>query len=174
MSSQALRNLAAGGLLLAAGSALGWWMRDRVSTGERGPLGRDLAARPEPRRADGQGAHTVNHVSIQSVDTAAVRAAVREAVSEELARARADAAAETDAEKADAEQPSLEVQAKLDSGHQYIESAIAAGRWGSEQAGYVRNLGLGMTGEQYQELVRPIVIAINAGRLELSGDETPF
>jgi hypothetical protein len=169
MSAPVVRNVVIGCGLLAAGVSAGWWFGGGGSKSVREP--------PPPERASSEttrpAARPVNHVSIQQVDTNAIRAAVRQAVSEELAAERAEASAEAEAEAAAAE-PSAEVQTRLDMGHDYIAQAIAGGRWGPEQAGHLRQLGLEMTAEQYQELVRPLVIAINAGQVEPIGDGTPF
>jgi hypothetical protein len=112
-------------------------------------------------------------VSIQAVDTSAIKDAVRQVVNEELALARAQASAETAAESAEAE-PTPEIHATLASGRQYIEQAIQAGRWGPEQAEYVHSLGAGLTGEQFHGLVQPLSSAINAGRLRVDVEGPPF
>jgi hypothetical protein len=169
MTSPVVRNVAFGCGLLAAGVSAGWWFGGGGSKSVREPPPHERATSESPRPE----ARPVNHVSIQQVDTSAIRAAVRQAVNEELAAERAEATAEAAAEAAAAE-PSAELQMRLDTGHQYIEQAIVHGKWGPEQAGHLRQLGLDMTAEQYQELVRPLVIAINAGKVEPIGDGTPF
>jgi hypothetical protein len=56
----------------------------------------------------------------------------------------------------------------------YIDEAIGTGRWSTEQASHVRELGAGLSGDEYQELVRPLVIAINEGRVQVDVEGPPF
>ena len=103
---------------------------------------------------------------IEAVDPTEIRAAVRAAISEELAFARMAEEAEAD--------PAPEALVTIDSGHRYIAAAIGSGRWGTEQVSHVRELGVGLSGEQYQELLRPLTIAINEGRVQVDVDGPPF
>lgn len=164
--SQALRSVALGALLLGLGSAAGWQLRGASSTRSRElhPAGTGVPgqheASPVPRE----------RVIVQAVDSAGIREAVRQAIGEELAAARG--ADEADSEAASA--PTPEALVAIDSGKLYIDEAIGRGRWSTEQASHVRELGTGLSGDEYQELVRPLVIAINEGRVQVDAEGPPF
>jgi hypothetical protein len=115
----------------------------------------------------------VNPISVQAVDTSGIQEAVRKAVSEELARARDEAVLEDEAELTAAE-PDADTLLQVHSGHRYIETAIRSGRWEAKDAEHIRTLGHELSGEQYQELIRPLVIAINAGSIRPDLEGLPF
>jgi hypothetical protein len=160
--SQVLRSVALGAVLLGLGSAAGWQLRAMDRDDVQKPLPAEAVRTPAPAvRPEAR-----ERVIIEAVDPTEIRAAVRSAISEELASARV-------AEDAEAE-PAPETLVTLDSGHRYIADAIGSGRWGTEQVSHVRELGVGLSGEQYQELLRPLTIAINEGRVEVEVDGPPF
>jgi hypothetical protein len=160
--AEVLRSVAVCAVLLGLGSAAGWQLRALDGDGAQKPLPAETVrtstpeARPEARE----------RVIIEAVDPTEIRAAVRTAISEELAAARM-------AEEAEAE-PAPEALVTIDSGHRYIAAAIGSGRWGTEQVSHVRELGVGLSGEQYQELLRPLTIAINEGRVQVEVDGPAF
>lgn len=159
-----LKSIAFGAVLAGLGSAAGWWLH----------AARDVRTRePSPAATARVKAPTVNaevrdRVIVQAVDTQGIREAVRSAVGEELAALRSAEEAELDPA------PAPETIAVIDSGHLYIGEAIASGRWGADEVSRVRDLGAGLSGEQYQELIRPLVIAINEGRVRVEVDGPPF
>jgi hypothetical protein len=161
--AEVLRGLAIGAALLGLGSGVGWWLRGPAVTSPREPPPAGTTLLP-PREAFPQ---PRERVVIQAVDKGAIRDAVREAIGEELAAARAeDEAAEP--------VPAAETLVAVDSGQQYVQQAIGRGRWNAEDASRVRDLGAGLSAEQYQEMVRPLAIAINEGRVQLEVEGPPF
>jgi len=169
MSARVVRGLAVGSFLLATGVAVGWWGRASGSP-ERSEKASLRSATAEDARRP---AEAVNRITVQAVDTSGIQESVRKAVAEELARAREEAAVEAEAKAVESD-PTPEVLAKLDSGHEYITTAIRTGRWETSDATHLRSLGADLSGDQYQELIRPLVIAINKGEISPNVEGMPF
>ncbi|HEY3501099.1 MAG TPA: hypothetical protein VGK73_40675 [Polyangiaceae bacterium] len=161
--TQVLRSFAFGAVLLGLGSAAGWLLRGASSTSTREPppAGTTRTSTPQAR------SEPRDRVIVQAVDQAGIREAVREAISEELAAAR-------HADESEVAEPEPETVAALDSGTRYVEAAVVQGRWGEEQASQIRRLGVGLSAEQYHEMIRPLSIAINEGRMQVEVDGPPF
>jgi len=171
--SPVLRSLALAATLLGLGLAAGWRLRGTSSTSTREPSPASPSGRPEAEA----GARTPAPVVVQAVDPNTLRAAVRQAVGEELAAARAADDAETvaaTAASAAAAAPDADTLVAVDSGHRYIEGALGSGHWGAGQVSHLRELGVGLNAEQYQEMIRPLAIAINEGRVQVDVDGPAF
>lgn len=116
------------------------------------------------------------HRSVVGMDLSGVREDLRQILREELRGVVSGTTAEADSKRREPvpSSPTPENVAAFAKGQQLVGDSLASHRWGDTELQRLRGLRSQLTEEQYHELVRELVTAINDRRLRVETRGRPF
>jgi hypothetical protein len=155
---------------VVVGTAFGYWA-GHVPAARRSPPPGESASEPagEPRNVVVVGPSTAR---LADEDRSAMRALVREELA--AAKPRADAP-RADRDPTSAEPPLTDAQLQaFDRARATVDSGIAHGTWTSENRAQLRMTMAQLPVERTLEIVRPLVIAVNEGKVHWEGHGPPL